>query len=86
MKKKVAFIIVLVAMIAGTFMLSGTNERVEEITFTTPLEIFVSETEITFKTPVEIVVPKRELTFNIPLEIVVPETEFAACAESESRG
>ena len=84
MKKKVAFITVLVAMIVGTFMLSGTSKNVQEITFTTPLVIVVSETEITFTTPLEIVVPEREITFNTPLEIVVPQTELAACTESES--
>ncbi|MCK5807934.1 hypothetical protein KAH37_03000 [bacterium] len=87
MKKTVAFITALVAMIVVTFMLVGTKESVEEITFNTPLVIVVSTTEITFNTPLEIVVPKREITFNTPLEIVVPSAvEIAACAESESNG
>ena len=84
MKKKVACIAVLVAMIVGTFMLAGNKERVEEITFTTPLEIIVFETEITFTTPLEIIVPQTEVTFNTPLEIIVPSVEIAAYVESKS--
>ena len=86
MKKTVAFITVLVVMIVVTFILVGTKESVEEITFTTPLVIVVPATEITFNTPLEIIVPEREITFTTPLVIIVPQTELAACAESESKG
>ena len=85
MKKKVAFITVLVAVIVGTFMLAGTKESVQEITFNTPLVIVVPATEITFNTPLEIIVPEREITFTTPLVIIVPQTELAACTESESK-